>query len=171
MDRVGALRRVLEQAIPTIRSSRIDRSHSYAAGVLVRLHPDSCFPDGRRRPVEGLDGLWKTIDARWGIGDKLSSNSSFKRQYAQAVYETLAAALIAYEGGEEQREQLTVQPLIAWAAQRNNIPYPQLAARVDDLLRWSDSSNAALRPQVSSEHTHRALTDRHPGVLRRRYAR
>lgn len=160
VDRVDALRRVLEQAIPTIRSSRIDRSYSYAAAVLVRLHPDACNPDGRRRPVEGLDGLWKTIDAKWGVGDKLSSNSSFKRQYAAAVYEALAATLIAYRGGEDHSEQLSVQPLIAWAARRSNLPYAQLAARVDDLLRWSGSSDAALQPQLPPESSQRTLTER-----------
>jgi len=78
LDRVEALRRVLERAIPTIRSASLGRSYSYAAAVLVRLHPDACYPDGQRRPVEGLEGLWKTIDTTWGIGDKFSANSSFK---------------------------------------------------------------------------------------------
>jgi hypothetical protein len=159
VDRVDALRRVLEQAIPTIRSSRIDRSYSYAAAVLVRLHPDACFPDGRRRPVEGPDGLWKTIDANWGIGDKLSSNSSFKRQYVPAVYEALAATLMAYRGGDDHSKQLSVRPLIAWAARRSHIPYAQLAARVDDLLRWSGSSDTALQPQLPAEKPHRVLTE------------
>jgi hypothetical protein len=160
VDRVDALRRVLERAIPTIGSSRIDRSYSYAAAVLVRLHPDACYPNGRRRPVEGHDGLWKTIDTKWGIGDKLSSNSSFKRQYAPAVYEALAAALMAYRGSDDRREQLSVQPLIAWVACRSHMPYAQLAARVDDLLRWSGSSDAALQRQLTIENPHRVLTER-----------
>ena len=37
LDRVEALRRVLERAIPTIRSARLGRSYSYAAAVLVRV--------------------------------------------------------------------------------------------------------------------------------------
>jgi hypothetical protein len=159
VDRVQALRSVLEDVIPTIRSARAGRSYSYAAAVLVRLHPDACYPDGRRRPVEGLDGLWKTIDSKWGIGDQHSSNSSFKRQYAGAVYEALAAALLAYRGDGDRAEQLSVQPLIVWAARRSNIPYAQLAARVDDLLRWSDSSDAALQPLRTTENSHRAFTD------------